>query len=299
MVRLLLFFSVILLFSCQNKKESIEARKQKSKTTKESSNPIEALILKNEVENVFISQPLGKNIVTSAFNTKDNKFLFSESIMIIDSLRFNLDDILKFEIIPDNHLYIESQDRGVYYVRDMTQEKLEHLESSRVSTYRYENILLINHPLLNHKAPQINGQTMAGQNFNLNKKIGKIVHLNFWFLGCIPCLKQKKEINTLVQDFPNVEFISVAKDSLKHLSRFIDHIESTKFNVKTPYNYFDDQILFDIIPDGQKVIDEYSFIGYPISFVINENGIIVAVTRYSEKYGKNMSKLLSEVQENI
>lgn len=299
MKRLLLCIIIMLHLGCQTKVELPKDQIKIDHPIKQARNPIEELILDSKVRTVLISQPLGTNTVTTSFDTKTNIFLHSKSTIIIDSLRYDLKKITNFELGPDNGLHIESRDPGVNYVRNMTQEKLDAEELRREETYSYEDIRLIDHPLLNRTAPRFVRKAMSGKMIDLHENNEKATLLNFWFLGCIPCLKQKQDINLLKQKFPNVEFISVAKDSIAHLSKYIDPIGESTFNIKKPYNYFGDKINFDIISDGQGIIDEYDFSGYPITFLINEEKNIVAVLRASNKYYENTTRLLKQMQSNI
>ncbi len=109
---------------------------------------------------------------------------------------------------------------------------------------------------------------ITGTEFSSDKQIslsdyrGKFVFLEFWGSWCAPCIQ---ELPTHVEaydrlDKSKIEFLGIAgNDNETDLANTLN-----KFNVKWP------QILSDDIPN------EYGIIGYPTSFLLDPNGIIVA-----------------------
>lgn len=101
---------------------------------------------------------------------------------------------------------------------------------------------------------------MDGNAINLSDLKGSVVAVNFWFIGCKPCIMEMPELNDIVKKFEgeNVKFIAVALDSKGSLRAFEE---------KREFNY-------NIIPDGRPVAKIYDIQGYPTHCIIDQEGKI-------------------------
>lgn len=102
----------------------------------------------------------------------------------------------------------------------------------------------------------------SGKEISLNDYKGKFVFLDFWGSWCAPCIDELpmhvEVYNTI--DKSKIEFLGIAgNDNNERLSKTL-----TQFNVEW------NQILSNEIPD------QYGITGYPTSFLIDPDGIIVA-----------------------
>ncbi|WP_176852126.1 TlpA disulfide reductase family protein [Mucilaginibacter sp. OK268] len=100
---------------------------------------------------------------------------------------------------------------------------------------------------------------MNGKKVKLKDLRGKVVMLNFWFIGCPPCRKEIPELNKLVElykDNPNVVFLAVALDARWDIKDFLK---------TTPFN-------FDIIDDGRLIANIYKIHLYPTSVILDKEG---------------------------
>jgi len=88
---------------------------------------------------------------------------------------------------------------------------------------------------------------------------GKVVVLNFWFIGCPPCRMEIPALNELSKDYagdPDVVFIAVALDQKWDIQDFI------KTN---PLGYH-------IIDDGRTYANRYGIHLYPTNVVVDRQG---------------------------
>ncbi|AYL99250.1 peroxiredoxin family protein [Mucilaginibacter celer] len=88
---------------------------------------------------------------------------------------------------------------------------------------------------------------------------GKIVVLNFWFIGCPACMQEIPELNKLVDDYknnPNVVFLGIALDYSWDLRKFL---KTTAFN-------------YDIIDNGRYIADGYKIGLYPTNVILDKEG---------------------------
>lgn len=98
-----------------------------------------------------------------------------------------------------------------------------------------------------------------GNKIKLKELRGKVVVLNFWFIGCPACMQEIPELNKLVDDYknnPDVVFLAIALDYNYDLKKFL--------KVK-PFNY-------DIIGDGRYIADYYKIKLYPTSVILDKEG---------------------------
>ena len=100
---------------------------------------------------------------------------------------------------------------------------------------------------------------MNGNKIKLKDLRGKVVMINFWFIGCPPCRAEIPELNKLVElykDNPNVVFLAIALDSQHDLKKFLQ---------TTPFN-------FAIIDDGRFLANMYNIRLYPTSVILDKEG---------------------------
>ena len=87
--------------------------------------------------------------------------------------------------------------------------------------------------------------------------------LNFWFLGCKPCIDEIPEL-VYLNSQNNIRVISIALDNKEDLSEFI----------KTRQN-----IIYEIVPNGKNIIRDSLQMpfAYPTNYFINPEGKIIGV----------------------
>lgn len=98
-----------------------------------------------------------------------------------------------------------------------------------------------------------------GNKIKLKELRGKVVVLNFWFIGCPACMQEIPELNKLVDDYKNnanVVFLAVALDGRYDLKKFL---KQTEFK-------------YDIIDDGRYIASNYKIGLYPTSVILDKEG---------------------------
>ncbi|MEM6737674.1 MAG: TlpA disulfide reductase family protein [Bacteroidota bacterium] len=86
---------------------------------------------------------------------------------------------------------------------------------------------------------------------------GKVVVLNFWFIGCKPCLKEIPELNAVYQEYAQnqeVVFASIALDNLENVRK-----KMSKYNIQYP-----------IVTDGDPFSKLFKVNGFPTNIVIDK-----------------------------
>lgn len=111
-------------------------------------------------------------------------------------------------------------------------------------------------------APAFHVISLNGEKLDLDALRGKVVVLNFWFIGCAPCRVEIPGLNKLVEEFKDqdVVFIGFALNNEKELKKFL---RNTRFK-------------YHIIAKSGKIAQKYQVTGYPTHIIIDKNGFIQA-----------------------
>ena len=110
--------------------------------------------------------------------------------------------------------------------------------------------------------PAVSVKTVDGKTLNLAGLKGKVVVLNFWFIGCPVCLAHKPRLNELAAKFAgneNVIFIAMTADTSADVKRYVAKVRSDYIQVA----------------DAKPALEMFNFAGYPKNIVIGKNGEIV------------------------
>ena len=109
-------------------------------------------------------------------------------------------------------------------------------------------------------APDFDVITLEEETLKLSVLKGKVVVLNFWYIGCAPCRVEMPGLNTLTDEFKDedVVFIAFALDNAEALENFLKEKE----------------FIYQIVPDASKIAALYGVKVYPTHVLINKKGEI-------------------------
>ena len=115
-------------------------------------------------------------------------------------------------------------------------------------------------PQAGARAPGFSVRALDGRNFELASMRGKVVVLNFWFIGCAPGRAEIPELNRLVKEYADkdVVFLAVATDGEAEVRAFLKEV---------PFNYH-------VVPGGGEVLGRYGSAGFPRHVVIDKGGVV-------------------------
>lgn len=111
-------------------------------------------------------------------------------------------------------------------------------------------------------APSFSFQTIEGKTLTLAELKGKVVVLNFWFIGCAVCRAMKPHLNefqTRFLDRDDVVFIAATADRVDDVKKYVR---------KEPSGYVQ-------AADAALELKRFVFSGYPKNIVIGKTGEIV------------------------
>lgn len=176
-------------------------------------------------------------------------------------------DESNFKKVADRYVN-ENSIVKVQVMRDATNEEYNrNLEAFRVivnevtpQTIERDKIIA---DQLNKPAPYFSVTDVDGIKYDLAELKGKVVVLNFWFIGCAPCKREMPELNQFVVKYKNKDVVFLAFE--------VNHNDAGK--VKAVARDFD----YTHIPSTRKegdVANVYQIKTYPTSYVIDQKGVI-------------------------
>lgn len=111
-------------------------------------------------------------------------------------------------------------------------------------------------------SPKFRVKTVKGKDIDLSKTTGKVIVLNFWFVGCPACMDERPKLNELKAKFHDREdviFLALTYDNEKTVKNYL---------AKNPIDY-------DVVSDADATLKLFAFSGYPKNVVISRSGEIV------------------------
>ena len=111
-------------------------------------------------------------------------------------------------------------------------------------------------------APNFDVKTLDGKRITLAGLRGKVVVLNFWFIGCPACRGQEPKLNDLKAKFAgraDVVFLAMTPDPAPDVRRYL---------AKEAFHYLH-------VADAEALMKPFHFLGYPKNIVISKAGEMV------------------------
>ena len=133
------------------------------------------------------------------------------------------------------------------------------------------------------KAPDFSIQTIEGETIAMSEMRGKVVVLNFWFIGCPACMYEMPSLNLLKARFAgqdDVVFLSMTADKLSSVKRF---------NERERFDYTH-------AAEAEPAMKMFGFVGYPKNIVISKTGEVVYWRTTVKAWNKFESVIRSELE---
>lgn len=111
-------------------------------------------------------------------------------------------------------------------------------------------------------APNFSVKTLDGKLLSLADLKGKVVVLNFWFIGCQACRDQEPKLNAFRAKFADedrVVFLAMTTDATNDVKRYL---------VKERFDYLQGV-------EATSAMESFVFGGYPKNIVLSKSGEIV------------------------
>jgi peroxiredoxin len=130
------------------------------------------------------------------------------------------------------------------------------------------------------KAPSFELISSNGDNIKLSDYRTKIVLLDFWYVGCKPCIKAFWDIDSLKQELGENSFVVVGMNPINRKGKI------NKFKDKYKYN---DKV---VVCRKTSIVEDYNINVYPTIYIIDREGKIAFA---SAGYYKDLKKKIREV----
>ena len=114
--------------------------------------------------------------------------------------------------------------------------------------------------LLGKPLPDFSSKNLKGEEVNSKTLAKKITLINFWFVNCMPCIKEIPELNKLKKDYGDrVNFVAISFDNSEKINNFLKNKE---FN-------------FDHLTDQRDIVENsFKVESYPKLLVSDSEGKI-------------------------
>ncbi len=132
-------------------------------------------------------------------------------------------------------------------------------------------------------APNFSTTRIDGKPLNLADLKGKVVVINFWFIGCSVCLAHKPKLNELAVKF-------AGKDDVIFIAMTADHADDVKKYINKERSEYIQ------VADAKRTLDMFSFAGYPKNIVIGKSGEIVYWRSTIRAWDKIESVIRAEIE---
>ena len=131
--------------------------------------------------------------------------------------------------------------------------------------------------------PHIKCTTINGQSIDQSYFKGKISIINLWFIGCPPCVAEIPGFNQIVNKYgkDRMRYLAIGRESKEDIEAFLE---------KHPWD-------FDHVFNGQGIIEGeiQSPWGYPVTFVVDQKGVIAKAFHGGFPDSRAIEKIQSEI----
>lgn len=134
-------------------------------------------------------------------------------------------------------------------------------------------------------APAFEAPVIGGRTVNTDRLKGKVVVLNFWFIGCPGCLSEMPKLNELAGKYgtnPDIDFIAIAPNTEQELR---DFLARERFDYK-------------MVGQARSIINLFAFKGFPRNIVIGRDGRIAYWRTTVRAWDKFDSVIQAELAKN-
>ncbi|WP_462248860.1 TlpA family protein disulfide reductase [Ekhidna sp.] len=140
--------------------------------------------------------------------------------------------------------------------------------------------------------PKLNYRSTNDEHFKFDSLYGKLVVVNFWFVGCVGCKLEEDNLKKLVQHFSgnrDIKFIGLSRSDLEKTSNYLNKHGDFGYEV--------------LCVDDSKVYDQaFNILTFPSHMILDDEGFVIknfTLPIYDqevlEAYIKELESLLSNL----
>lgn len=137
--------------------------------------------------------------------------------------------------------------------------------------------------LIGTQAYNFEVKTINGKKYTLSKLKDKIVVLNFWYIGCAPCIREFPDLNKVVEkykDNKNIIFLAISVDGVEEVVK--------KFVKRKEFKY-------QVVATDFTIAKKQGVKLYPTNIVIDKTGkITLASVGYRDTIETEISEAIEK-----
>lgn len=160
--------------------------------------------------------------------------------------------------------YLEAEAKGSDFASDSARAVFRFLDVNKdYESFKEETKRRMFYEADVDPAPEFSVEDIYGNKYTLADLKGKAVVINFWFIGCAPCIVEMPGLNELVEMYEDedVVFLAFALDSKSSLENFLE---------KKEFKY-------NIIASSREIADMFDVTGYPTHVILDKKGNVRSV----------------------
>ncbi|WP_338764473.1 redoxin domain-containing protein [Bernardetia sp. ABR2-2B] len=165
----------------------------------------------------------------------------------------------------------------------MADENLDSLRQIFAKLDFKERTRLFKTYTLNNPAQDFEVETITGDKYMLSDLAGKVIVINYWFIGRAPCLQEMPQLNKLAEEYAGkgVIFLAVSRmDTKKQIEKFLQK----------------KQFYYDIMADSKILTENYFIPLFPTNIIIDRTGtVIFGEIGYKESIYEEMKRALNSL----
>ena len=228
------------------------------------------------------------NIIRDQIAAMDAEFITEKKAVLENNTDKMVSVIALSDLINDKVLKIEESE--AYYnslskdiqnstVGESVQNYIAQLKSQRIASGLAS---------IGNKAPEFSAKTPDGKDLSLSETLGKYTIIDFWASWCRPCRMENPNVVNVYNQYHDkgLNIISVSLDKPDQRERWLQAIEKDKMDW---YHVSNLQFWQDPIPRS------YGVRAIPATFLLDENGIIIAKDLRGPALGAKIKELLGDI----
>ena len=142
--------------------------------------------------------------------------------------------------------------------------------------------------------PSFSRISLSGKSWNNDSLKGKVTLFSFWYIGCMPCMREISLLNKLYREYGNQKdfvLLSMApqiqedlslfnNDSVKNVFsrvRMFFHTEPIEYEIIPTCDVHGtrkDTTNFYLMPECENIVKDFKVWGYPQIFISDKQGLI-------------------------
>jgi len=166
--------------------------------------------------------------------------------------------------------------------KEMLNNLTEEVKNTKAAKSLIDALEASKNTAIGAKAPEFSAPTPSGENLALKDALGKVTIIDFWAAWCVPCRKENPNVVNVYNKYheKGLNIIGVSLD--KNAEEWKKAIAEDGLTWQQVYNE----------KNVQEIAQLYSVNAIPSTFILDENGIIIAKNLRGQALEDKMAELL-------